>query len=188
MFRILKGEKLINIPYIYEVCTTSQGIITLEEYVDGVLLDKILEKKTLTRKEACNYATNICDALSSLHSHGIIHCDIKPSNIIIGKDGKANLIDLSISKSANGDDMNSIPLGTPGFAAPEQFGIAKIDYVTDIYALGVMLNIMLTGNHPTAKCYGGHLGKIISKAISTEMSKRYKTAKDFKKALKFYTI
>ena len=158
----------------------------LEEYIEGKRLLDILSSKPLDKKIACRYVSQICDALVFLHSIGIIHRDIKPSNIIIKDDGTAVLIDLSIARFINEQETDTQALGTPGFAAPEQFGVSQSSKATDIYGLGVLLNVMLTGSHPSVDLPKGRLKRVIEKATSTQISKRYKDAEKFKKAIKFY--
>ena len=94
------------------------------------------------------------------------------------------LIDLSIAKIENPRGGDTRALGTPGFAAPEQFGISPSAVETDIYALGTLLNLMLTGEHPTVKNPKGLINMVVSKATSTQISKRYHSAADLKRALK----
>ncbi len=171
---------------IYEVCADDSGITVLEEYIEGKRLTDILSSKPLSRKKAQKYTSDICDALSFLHSVGIIHRDIKPSNIIIKNDDTAVLIDLSIARFINEQDTDTQALGTPGFAAPEQFGISQSNNTTDIYSLGVLLNIMLTGSHPSIDLPKGRLKRIVERATSTQISKRYKTAEKMKSALNMY--
>ncbi len=159
----------------------------LEEYIEGKRLSDIISNnKVLDKKIACKYVSQICDALSFLHSIGIIHRDIKPSNIIIKNDDTAVLIDLSIARFINEQESDTQALGTPGFAAPEQFGVSQSNKATDIYGLGVLLNIMLTGSHPSVDLPKGRLKKVIEKATSTQISKRYKNAEKFKRAIKRY--
>lgn len=170
---------------IYEVCSDDKGITVLEEYIEGNRLSDILAKdKILDKKIACKYAVQLCDALIFLHSVGIIHRDIKPSNVIIKADGTAVLIDLSIARFINEKESDTQSLGTPGYAAPEQFGISQSNKATDIYGLGVLLNMMLTGSHPSVDLPKGRLKKIVEKSTSTQISKRYKDADKMKKALK----
>lgn len=184
VFRCLKDKQHPNLPMIYEVCADDSGITVLEEYVEGKRLLDILSSKLLDKKIACKYVSQICDALIFLHSIGIIHRDIKPSNVIIKDDGTAVLIDLSIARFINEQENDTQDLGTPGFAAPEQFGISQSNKATDIYGLGVLLNIMLTGSHPSVDLPKGRLKKVVEKATSTQISKRYKDANKFKKAVK----
>ena len=65
-------------------------------------------------------------------------------------------------------------LGTTGYAAPEQYGIAQTDQRADIYALGVLLNILLTGRHPSKELAGGRLGRVVQKCTRVNPQKRYK--------------
>lgn len=184
VFRCLKDKRHKNLPMIYEVCADDSGITVLEEYIEGKRLLDILSSKPLDKKTACKYVLQICDALIFLHSIGIIHRDIKPSNIIIKEDGTAVLIDLSIARFVNEHENDTQALGTPGFAAPEQFGVSQSNKATDIYGLGVLLNIMLTGSHPSVDLPKGRLKKVVEKATSTQISKRYRDAGKFKKAIK----
>lgn len=158
----------------------------MEEYVEGKRLTDILSSKPLDRKTAFKYACDICDALIFLHSIGIIHRDIKPSNVIIKDDGTAVLIDLSIARFISEHEKDTQALGTPGFAAPEQFGIFQSNNTTDIYSLGVLLNIMLTGSHPSVDLPKGSCRKVVERATSTNISQRFKTAKKMKAVLKLY--
>lgn len=171
---------------IYEVCTDDLGITVLEEYVEGKRLLDLLSSKPLNNKIACKYVSQICDALIFLHSIGIVHRDIKPSNVIIKDDGTAVLIDLSIARFINEQENDTQSLGTPGYAAPEQFGISQSNKATDIYGLGVLLNIMLTGSHPSIDLPKGRLKKVVEKATSTQISKRYKDAEKMKKSIKLF--
>ena len=183
---MLKSKKHPNLPMIYEVCADESGITVLEEYIEGKRLMDLLSSKPLDRKTACKYASDICDALTFLHSVGIVHRDIKPSNIIIRDDGTAVLIDLSIARFINEQETDTQALGTPGFAAPEQFGISQSNKTTDIYSLGVLLNIMLTGSHPSMDLPKGPIRRIVEQATSTQISKRFKSAEKMKSALRLY--
>lgn len=98
----------------------------------------------------------ICNALSSLHALGIVHRDIKPDHLLQNADGKVYLLDLDAARLyKNHVDRDTCTLGTTGFAAPEQFGIVQTDHRADIFALGVTLNILLTGYHPSKQLCTG---------------------------------
>lgn len=187
VFRKIRNLNINNLMSIYEVCSDDDSLIVLEEFIEGKSLLTILEEETLSAKTACKYAYQICNALIGLHNLGIIHRDIKPSNIIINKDGEAILIDMGIARliSSNGE-KDTCELGTVGFAAPEQFGLSQSGKSTDIYSLGILLNIMITGVHPVIRTAKGPIKKVINKAISTEISKRYSNAKDMQKSLRFF--
>lgn len=187
VYRILRNKRLCSLPQIYEVCSDNDWLIVLEEYIDGKNLAAITDNGTIKTKQACRYAYDICNALTELHSLGIIHRDIKPENIIINSDDKAVLIDLSIARCVSENDgKDTATLGTIGYAAPEQYGITQSGKSTDIYALGVLLNIMITGTHPAIDQPGGAIRHIITTATSTQISKRYKSSKELQKELRFF--
>lgn len=182
---LIKNNNLVN---ILEVCSDENNLIVLEDYIDGTNLCEILKKGNLDRKAALKYTSDICDALIILHKSGIIHRDIKPENVIITNDDNAVLIDFSIARKISSDDgSDTANLGTVGYAAPEQYGITQSNKTTDIYSLGVLLNIMLTGEHPAVTTPKGAVKKIISKATSTQISKRYQTAEQMKKDLVLFS-
>ena len=187
VFRKIRNLNINNLMSIYEVCSDDDSLIVLEEFIEGKSLLTILEEETLSAKTACKYAYQICNALIGLHNLGIIHRDIKPSNIIINKDDEAILIDMGIARliSSNGE-KDTCELGTVGFAAPEQFGLSQSGKSTDIYSLGILLNIMITGVHPVIRTAKEPIKKVINKAISTVISKRYSNAKDMQKSLRFF--
>lgn len=189
VFRELRKIRNANIVKIYEVCADDKYIIALEEYIDGQNLSEIIDKGNLNKKSAYKYATQLCDALNVIHRIGIIHRDIKPENILITKDDNAVLIDFSIARKIsikNSSDTDN--LGTVGYAAPEQYGISQSGTETDIYSLGVLLNIMLTGKHPAVALPKGSVKRIIKKATSTQIAERYKNVKKIKKELKFLSL
>lgn len=127
---------------------------------------------------------DICDAMHILHSGGIIHRDITPSNIIIKNDGRAMLIDMGISRIKKKDTTHDTRvLGTAGYAAPEQFGFAQTDVTADIYACGVIMNVLLTGKLPASQKYKGKLDYIIDRCINMDPKERYRSAGELKAAL-----
>lgn len=168
------------------MCSNDEDVTVLEEYISGATLGHIVEANggTLKRELAVKYALDICNGLVFIHSLGIIHRDIKPSNIIITEQGEAVIIDFGIARltddSKYADTKN---LGTAGYAAPEQFGIYQSGPVTDIYAVGVLLNELLLGVHPTIDTPKGKLGKVINKCIMAQMSKRYQTVSELAEVL-----
>ena len=186
VLRRLRGQLNKNTATIYEVCSNDEDVTVLEEYISGATLRHIVEANggTLKRELAVKYALDICNGLVFIHSLGIIHRDIKPSNIIITEQGEAVIIDFGIARltddSKYADTKN---LGTAGNAAPEQFGISQSGPVTDIYAVGVLLNELLLGVHPTIDTPKGKLGKVINKCIMAQMSKRYQNVSELAEVL-----
>lgn len=189
VLRLLKGKRCDNLATIFEVCSNDNAVTILEEYIDGVSLAQVLKsKRVLPKKQAVKYILDLCGGLSFLHALGIIHRDVKPANVIISNQDAAVLIDFGIARMMHEEKQSdTINLGTVGYAAPEQFGIYQSSPATDIYALGVLLNELLTGAHPTIDTPKGRLGKIVNKCITTQISKRYQSVDELAKELKRYT-
>ena len=187
VFRLLKKKSHPNLVEVLEVCSDEECLIILEKFIVGKTLLKLIDDGSITPKQACRYTYQICDALSFLHKNGIIHRDIKPSNVIIDNNGNAVLIDLGIARMISlKEEKDTDTLGTIGYAAPEQFGLSQSIKATDIYSLGVLLNIMITRVHPTINIPQGKISKIIKKATATQISERYQNAEQMKKALKSF--
>ena len=118
-----------------------------------------------------------------LHSIGAVHRDVKPENIILRGDN-AVLIDFDAArfhKPENSADTQI--LGTTGFAAPEQYGLSQSDIRTDIYALGVLINVMLTGEHPSRHLAKGRMGRIVDRCTQVNPQRRYKNVLRLMEAL-----
>ena len=139
-----------HLPVIYEAGSLSGRTAVLEEYIQGDTLSFLLGGGPLSPAEARDITGQLCEALWALHSIGAVHRDVKPENVIM-RGNEAVLIDFDaarIFKSENSNDTRV--LGTTGYAAPEQYGISQSDSRADIYSLGVLLNVMLTGGIPRA--------------------------------------
>ena len=93
------------------------------------------------------------------------------------------LIDFSIARKKNTKNHDTTVMGTVGYASPEQLGITQSDIRTDIYAMGVLMNIMMTGKHPSEFSANGRAKKIIRKCTDIVPSARYQTAKQLAEAL-----
>ena len=152
------------------------GIVAvLEEYIQGDSLAYLLEGALFSHAEARKITMQLCNALWVLHKLGAVHRDIKPENVII-RGSEAILIDFDASRIFKSDtNQDTQILGTTGYAAPEQYGIAQTDERADIYSLGVLLNIMLTGKHPSKELASGRLGRIVQKCAMVNPEKRYKS-------------
>ena len=99
---------------------------------------------------------------------------------MITNDGDVKLIDYNIARIKKPEEnrKDTRVLGTIGFAAPEQFGIAMSDERTDIYALGILINVMLTGEHPSKKICTGRWKRIVQKCTSINPNDRYRKVED----------
>ena len=123
----------------------------LESYVDGPTLKDVLRLKQgqpLQVKEALFYLNALCAALGYTHANGIVHSDVKPGNVIIDQGGNVYLTDFGIARVVEGSSTILAASGTPAYMAPEQIRGEVVSPATDIYALGVILFEMLTGQRP----------------------------------------
>lgn len=166
-----------HLPQIMEAAEQDGQTAVLEEYVQGDTLAELLMGARLTEREARQVTMQLCQALHMLHSMGAVHRDVKPENVIL-RGSDAVLIDFDaarIYKVASESDTQV--LGTTGFAAPEQYGIFQSDERADIFSLGVLLNIMLTGKHPSREMAAGKMGRIVRKCTMTAPEQRYQSAR-----------
>jgi len=123
------------------------------EWVDGRLLRAILnQERRLPIERATNLTLQICDALDTMHKHGVVHRDLKPENIMVDDQDRIKLIDFGIAMKEDARRLTfvdmSATLGTPDYISPEQVKGQRGDQRSDIYSLGVMLYEMLTGDPP----------------------------------------
>lgn len=165
-----------SLPTIYDVISLSDGQIILEEYIDGVTVAEILEGGCYNYSGAKKVIRSVCVALGILHERGFVHRDVKPENIIVDTSGRVALIDFNVSRQVSSASRDTVIMGTVGYASPEQLGISQSDARTDIYALGVLLNVMLTGKHPSEALARGRAGNIVRKCTSVNPDDRYRSA------------
>lgn len=163
-----------NLPEVFEVASQGDKHVVLEEFIEGDNLGALLQGALFSPKETRDIVVQLCRALWVLHSMSAVHRDIKPENIIIrGKD--AILIDFDAARLHKPEHENDTQiLGTAGYAAPEQYGLSQSDIRTDIYAMGILINVMLTGEHPSKKLASGKLGRVVGHCTHVNPQKRYK--------------
>ncbi len=183
-YECIKNIRHNNLPEIYDIYTCEDGQVIIEEYIDGISVADVLYGGKYTYGGAKKVISELCDALCFLHSKGIIHRDIKPENVLISGNGTVKLIDLNASRKFIPDKKtDTVSLGTIGYAPPEQFGISQTTAQSDIYALGVLLNVMLTGNHPGVSTAKGKAGRIVRKCTLIDPERRFTGVESLKKAL-----
>ncbi len=181
VYQKLLSVKSDNLPTIFEVAVNDEdgSAIVVEEFISGITVGDVLESGHYTERGLKIVICKVCGALSILHSLDIVHRDIKPENIMITNDGEVVLIDFNASREyKDGKAKDTHILGTHGFAAPEQYGLGQTDNRTDIYALGVLMNVMLTGEHPSKSLYDGKLNKVIKKCLNANPDERYQDVMD----------
>ncbi len=182
-YEILCNIRSKNLPEIYDSITLDDGQIVLEEFISGMTVDDVMKGGNYRYRGAKRVLTSVCNALDILHKNNIVHRDIKPENIIISDDSRVVLIDLNISRQMSYSKKDTVIMGTVGYASPEQLGVAGSDTRTDIYAMGVLLNVMLTGKHPSETLARGRSGKIVKKCTDISPDNRYQTAEKLAEAL-----
>lgn len=136
---------------LYDFGEQSPWYYLVMPYVDGCTLrDYLFRHKQLTLEETASFLSQIASALQYAHDHGVVHRDVKPSNILLRQDGYAYLVDFGLAKAMQGAEVLTSAgamVGTPEYMAPEQSN-GLSDYRSDIYSLGIILYQMLTGQLP----------------------------------------
>ena len=160
---------------IYDVMDDGINCNCLCEFVFGNNLDKIVYNKMgVDPKTAEKWMVQLCKGVEELHNRNIIHRDITPNNVMIDYEGNIKLIDFNISRERKQSaSRDTTVMGTAGYASPEQFGFTQTGFGADIYAMGVLLNFMLTGKMPNEKLCSGKYASIVKKATQIKEEDRY---------------
>jgi serine/threonine-protein kinase len=145
-----------NIVTIYDVGEDTQAGQTVYylvmEYIEGETLDRLLQqqRQPFSLRDTDAIIHQVADALEYAHARGMIHRDVKPANIMLGRDGRVTLMDFGLVRAGELSQLTQTGsvLGTPLYMAPEQVMGAEVDRRTDIYALGVVIYELLAGEVP----------------------------------------
>ena len=183
VYRLLQTVSHPNSPLVYDTVMLTDAFVVLEEYIDGVTVAEVLETGGYTFHGARRVLSGVGDALCFLHKNGFVHRDVKPENVVVGTDGAVKLIDYDIARAVTSTSQDTRVLGTLGYAPPEQQGLAQSDPRSDIYALGVLLNVMLTREHPSVRLAPGRAGRIVLKCTAVSPEKRFQTVAEFMEKL-----
>jgi len=139
------------------------------EYIDGEPIDEYCRRLALTVEARLRLMLDVLAAVAQAHNRLILHRDLKPTNILVTKAGEVKLLDFGIAKLLDdaGGDQTALTARagnafTPEFAAPEQLQAGDVTTATDVYALGVLMYILLGGDHPTATPTGAPLDRMRS--------------------------
>ncbi|HET7500322.1 MAG TPA: bifunctional serine/threonine-protein kinase/formylglycine-generating enzyme family protein, partial [Kofleriaceae bacterium] len=139
----------LNHPHVvqlYDFGEYKGGLYLALEYVEGGTLRERAAQGSLAIDEVLRHARAIADGLAHAHAQGVYHCDLKPSNVMIGKDGRVRVVDFGIART--GENAVGTTSGTPDWMAPEQWTGAPATDRTDSWALGLVIAQLLTGKHP----------------------------------------
>ena len=192
---VLKSLRNEALPVIYDCIKKDGELYMVMEYVEGITLKEYLAVHKKVPKETAFYFINsICDIIIYLHeqSPSIIYRDLKPSNIMIQKDGKIKLVDFgSAYLNACSAKRERFVAGTKGYSAPESLKNAPVSFSSDIYSIGVILFEMLTGKGPNDKEFlypltsldpkcTRHIQKVIEKCLNKDPKERFSSVRDLK--------
>jgi serine/threonine protein kinase len=188
VYERLKNLNHKNIVKNPETFYLDDHLIVIEEFVNGDNMEDIIkDNKAIPDIKAVSLVLQICDGLEYMHNlkPPIIHRDIKLSNVMVTNDGVVKIIDFNTSRIYCEDNSkDTFIMGTEGYAPPEQFGFAQTDCRSDIYSLGILFNYLMTGKHPNFEEHRGQYKNVIKKCIDLSPDKRFKSIREFRKALK----
>jgi serine/threonine protein kinase len=198
-----------HLPHIYDSFTDPEHWYLVMDYIEGETLEQYLEKRVQQRsyagglflpfEEVMDIALQLCAVLDYLHMRHppIIFRDLKPSNIMRTSRGHLYLIDFGIARYFKpGQAKDTVPFGSPGYAAPEQYGKAQTTPRADIYSLGALLHHLLSGDDPAETPFhfaplpasnipGIHdLERLIQHMVAIDSSKRPASIQEVKTALR----
>ncbi len=174
-----------NICTIFEIAEHQNQSFIVMEYIEGETLDKLIQDGNLNVPDSLEIIKSIANALSEAHLNGIIHRDVKPSNIIITTKEQVKVLDFGLAKRSilheNDSELSlfskaGVIAGTVSYMSPEQARGQEIDVRTDIWSLGVVFYEMLTGRLP----FGGESkGDIIASILTKDPPKLYEINVNF---------
>jgi serine/threonine protein kinase len=193
--QILAGLTHPSLPRVVDYFQEDGRHFLVMDFVAGTTLEQRLEKSPLSVSETLRLGIQVAQVLEYLHSQPqpVIFRDLKPANIILTADNKPMLVDFGIARVfRHGAGSDTRALGTPGYAAPEQYGRGQSDHRTDLYALGATLHHCLSGKDPGENPFhfesiGGDvpasLERVILRAVSLKPEDRFQSAHDVRQAL-----
>jgi WD40 repeat protein len=152
--RLLSTLRHPNLPVIHETFTDLEHWYLVMDFIEGETLEAYMKRKSrpgLPLDEALAIGIQLCTVLDYLHTRepAIVFRDLKPSNVMRTASGQLYLIDFGIARHFSpGKLRDTTPFGSPGYAAPEQYGRAQTTPQADIYSLGALLHQLVTGNDP----------------------------------------
>jgi len=192
-----------NIVTVHDFGFDNESLFIVMEFVPGITLKTLITKRgRLTIDDAIPLIVQACAGIGYAHRAGLVHCDVKPQNILITPDQRVKVADFGIARalaSIHSDEQSSIVWGSPQYFSPEQASGKAPSPASDVYGLGVLLYEMLTGQlpfnasssselarlhlevHPKEPrtlnpAISENLNRIILKVLSKESSSRYRTA------------
>ena len=151
---------------VFDTQTYEEGVFIVMEYVEGETLADALTRGPLDTRRTLEILRALASALDHVHAQGIVHRDVKPANVLLGKDGSVKLADLGVGIATDNTRITQSGqvLGTPAYMSPEQVDGATPTPAVDIYALGAVAYEMLTGE----KARKGNTPLEVAHRVTTE--------------------
>ncbi len=140
-----------NIVQVHDLVTSENIPFLVMQFIEGKTLKDVMLERKLTPNEVLDILRPVGEALTYAHSRGVLHRDVKPSNIMIDKDGNVFLTDFGlarIERSGESTMSHDMLIGSPQYLSPEQARSEQVDQRTDVYSLGIVLYEMFTGRAP----------------------------------------
>jgi formylglycine-generating enzyme required for sulfatase activity/serine/threonine protein kinase len=189
-----------NLPKVSDFFTENGKHYIAMEFVEGETLEDHLNRRggSVSEAEARGWAAQLCDVLSYLHRQQppVIFRDLKPANVMLTPQGQLKLIDFGIARFFKaGQAGDTVAMGTPGYAAPEQYGQGQTDVRSDVYSLGVLLHHALTGYEPSLTPFilpsvqqfnrnaSLHIVQVIERAVDVQPTRRFPSVDAMRQAL-----
>lgn len=176
--QILAGLRHPHIARLLDGGSTPAGQPYLVmELVDGAPIDRWCDEHGSDFAARLALFGPVCEAVAHAHARLVVHCDIKPSNVLVDTDGQVRLLDFGIARLTQGDTPDATPALTPAYASPEQLAGATPGTASDIYSLGRLLELLVAGCLPGG-LRGRALQAVIAKALADDPTARYATVGD----------
>ena len=217
--RFLKEAKVIgrlahpNIVTIYDVGEEQGTVYIAMEFLEGIALSELMRANRPPLQDVVRLGVQLAETLDYAHQKGVVHRDVKPSNIVVQPDGQIRITDFGI---AHVDDSTATLqtqageiMGTPAYMSPEQVLSQPVDPRSDIFSLGIILYELTTGRRPfggdskslvtvfneivelappepvsLAAAIPGELSRVIMKALNKDPTQRFQSGKEMAEALK----
>lgn len=190
-----------GLPRFIDSFEEAGNVYLVEELLPGRTLHDEASAHRFTEDDAVACARELLEVLAYLHQHEIVYRDLKPQNVMVvdrggGPGSRYVVIDFGIARLFSlGKRRDTVLMGTPGFASPEHYGNRQTDFRSDIYSLGALLHCLVTGRDPGERPFtfqspdeitpgiSEWFSDIVMKALETEPSERFQTAREMLEAL-----